>query len=231
MISIIVPCRFRVDLTQVCIDSILKYTKDFELILVQEGVDEELTALLKSYNTKFVHNEDPKGYAGALNEGLKLAEGDYYCFLNNDTVATPGWMDEMMKAFDDKEVGLISPTFWGTGDRQSIEWNDGRRFDYVLNPYCLIGVCFLVKKEVIEKVGRWDDTFVHGGEDIDMTMRISDAGYALVIARRAFIYHYGGASTRELYKDSKTAVEKFIENIEKLEKKHGIELKSKYNIK
>lgn len=242
MISIIVPCRFRADLTQVCIDSILKYsyrknyTTKFELILIQEGEDEELTKLLSGYatleNVKFVQNIEPKGYAGALNEGLRHAEGDYYCFMNNDTVATPGWMDEMMKAFEDPEVGLVSPTFWGTGDRQSIEWNDGRQFDYVLNPYCLAGVCFLIKKEVIDKVGAWDsETFSHGGEDIDMTMRISNAGYALVIARRSFIYHYGGASTREVYKDAKVAREKFIENIEKLEKKHGVELKSKFNIK
>ncbi len=231
MISVIIPVRFRPDLTQTCIDSILKYTKDFELILVQEGTDEEITKLLKSYNTKFVQNEVPKGYAGALNEGLRVAEGDYYCFMNNDTVATPDWMDEMMKAFDDEEVGLVSPTFWGTGDRQSIEWNNGDQFDYVLNPYCLAGVCFLVKKEVIDKVGSWDsETFSHGGEDIDMTMRISNAGYALVIARKSFIYHYGGASTREICKDDKEAKARFVENIEKLELKHGIELKSKYNL-
>ena len=205
MISIILAIRWRPDLTQVCIDSILKYTKDFELILVQEGEDEEITKLCLSYkpvllgNLKFVQNKVPKGYAGALNTGLEVAEGDYYCFMNNDTVATPHWMDEMLLAFNEPEVGLVSPTFWGMGNRQSVDWNNGKQFDFVIDPFNITGVCYLVKKEVIDKIGKWDESFGHGGEDFDFTIRVSDAGYRMVIARKSFIYHYGGASTRELF--------------------------------
>lgn len=232
MISIIVPVRFRADLTRVCIDSILNYTKDFELIMVQEGEDKEITDLLISFGSqiKYAQNKEPKGYSGALNAGLKIATGDYFCFMNNDTVVTPQWMDEMMQAFEsDKEIGLVSPTFWGTGDRQSVDWNDGRQFDIPLDPMSIIGVCYLIPKAIIDKIGIWDESFGHGGEDFDMTIRVQDAGYKLCIARKAFIYHYGGASTREIFGNDYKAVRKNqIEKIKMVETKHGIDIRSKY---
>lgn len=230
-VSIIVPVRFRADLTQVCIDSIMSYTKDYELIIVQEGLEKDITDLLNVYGESiiYVHNMEPKGYSGALNAGLAKATGDYMCFMNNDTVVTPGWMDEMLKAFDDSEVGLVSPTFWGTGDRQSVDWNNGDQFDNVSDPTSIIGVCYLMSRECLDKVGIWDESFGHGGEDFDMTIRVQNADYKLVIARRAFIYHYGGASTRIVIGNDLNAVRKNqIEKIRMVEKKHGIDIMSKF---
>ncbi len=223
MTSIIIPVRYRPDLTQVCIDSVIGYTNDYELILVQEGEDKEITELLKSYPAKFIQNKEPKGYAGAMNTGLELATGDYYCFLNNDTVVTPHWLEEMLKAFDEPKVGLVSSTFWGTGNRQSVDWNNGKQFDFVLEPFCLIGVCFLIDRQTMDVVGKWDENFFHGGEDFDMTIRISNAGYKLVIARNSFIYHYGGASTRELFKDLPAIKNHQREMIMKLIEKYNLD--------
>ena len=237
MISIIIPVRYRADLTQVCIDSIQLYTKDYELIIVQEGEDEEITALLKSYDVKVAQNKTPQGYAGALNTGMELATGDYYCFMNNDTVATPNWLVEMMEAFKQGEdVGLVSPTFWGMGTRQSVDWNRGQQFDWVIEPFDLAGVCYLVPKKVMEKLddpkyqGKWDADFFHGGEDFDLTIRIQNAGYRMVIARRAFIYHYGGASTRILMDDNLNKVKKHhLEKIEQLIVKHHLNPENVYD--
>jgi GT2 family glycosyltransferase len=239
MISIIVPIRFSPSLTRVCIDSIINYTRGYtwELILVQEGEEKDIKELLTSYLNryypiKYVQNKIPKGYAGALNAGLKVATGDYFCFMNNDTVVTPNWIVEMMKAFEDKEVGLVSPTFWGTGDRQSVDWNDGSQFDNVADPCSIIGVCYLISKECMDKVGIWDESFGHGGEDFDMTIRVQNAGYKLKIARRAFIYHYGGASTRIMIGNNLEAVRaNQIAKIKMVEKKHGIDILSKFNQK
>ncbi len=234
-VSIIIPVRFRKDLTEVCIDSILNYTNDCEIIVVQEGEDEDIWHLLTGYSVvnqvKYIQNKVPKGYAGALNAGLAIAKGDYVCFMNNDTVVTPNWMDGMLKAFDDKDknVGLVSPTFWGTGDRQSVDWNNGDQFDYVVDPMGMIGVCYLMSRECINKVGIWDESFGHGGEDFDMTIRVQNAGYSLCIARRAFIYHYGGASTRIVIGNDMDKVRaNQIEKLKMVEKKHNIDIINKF---
>ena len=157
----------------------------------------------------------------------------YYCFMNNDTVVIPHWMDEMMLAFNEPEVGLVSPTFWGMGNRQSVDWNNGQQFDFVIDPFTITGVCYVVKKEVMDKIGRWDETFGHGGEDFDFTIRVSDAGYRMVIARKSFIYHYGGASTRELFGGNGGNLvlvrQNQKEKIEMLEKKYPeMDIRSKF---
>ncbi len=237
MISIIIPVRYRIDLTRVCIDSILNYTRDYELILVQEGVDEDIFELLNEYanlhsNVHYVQNKVPRGYAGALNEGMKIATGEYFCFMNNDTVATPHWMENLLKAFSDKEVGLATPTFWGTGERQSVDWNQGGQvYDYVIDPTFLSAVCYVMPRRVIEEIGIWDEQFFHGCEDVDMNIRLFKSPYTAVVVRSSFIYHYGGASTRELVgNNAARAREHYKGKIEMLEKKHGIDMKSRFNM-
>ena len=239
-VSIIVPAIYRPDLTQVCIDSIVIYTNNFELILVQEGENKELQELMGGYGqfnkkVKYIQNETPKGYSGALNTGLAQATGEYICFMNNDTVAVPGWMDSMLKCFKDKEnVGLVCPTFWGSGAKQSVDWGKEPEFDYVDNIFSIIGVCFVIPKKVLDKIGGWDEEYGHGGEDFDICKRIQDAGYDIYVARNSFIYHYGGASTRELVdNDLKKAKQNQINKLEIFSKKHNISMEdimSKINL-
>ena len=229
-ISIIVPAIYRPDLTEVCIDSIVAYTNDIELILVQEGEDKEITEYFKDIkkgcvaDIKYIQNKTPKGYSGALNDGLSLATGDYVCFMNNDVVAVPGWMDKMMKCFKEREnVGLVVPTFWGSGAKQSIDWNGDVEFDYVDNIFSIIGVCFLIPRKVLDETGNWDESFGHGGEDFDITKRIMDAGYDVYVARESFIYHYGGASTREVVDhDYEKAKQNQMDKLKLFSEKHNM---------
>lgn len=230
LVSIIIPVRYRPDLTRVCIDSIVNYTiHPHELILVQEGDDPEITKLLQSYKTKFVQNKIPKGFAGAMNSGLELAEGGYLCFLNSDTVMTPGWLEEMLEAFKDKQVGLVTPTFTEATTKQVVDYNQGQRFDYVDDPLSLKGVCFLISREIIENVGKWDESFgLGGGDDNDICLRISKVGYRLVIARKSYIYHYGSASFREEFNNDVDYSKKFsVQQFNKLREKWKMEGKPK----
>jgi GT2 family glycosyltransferase len=228
MISITIPVRYRKDLLQVCLDSIFKYTTgDYEVIVVQEGEDIDISDLIRLYRVQFLHNRIPKGFAGAMNTGMDVAKGDYYCFLNSDIVAIPGWMDEMMKAFDDPKVGLVCPTFTESDTKQNVDWNKGQQFDYVDDPISLKGVCFLIRKQTMDVVGKWDESFgMGGGDDNDMCIRVQKAGYKLVIARNSYIYHYGSASFRELFENDADYSKKFaVGQFNKLREKHNMSSK------
>jgi GT2 family glycosyltransferase/predicted O-methyltransferase YrrM len=227
LVSIIVPIRYRTDLTKVCLDSIEKYTENFELILVQEGENEEITKLLKSYKAKFVQNKKPKGFAGAMNTGLSVATGEYFCFLNNDTVVTPGWLDEMLKVFEDGRVGLVAPTLTDTEILQSVDNNRGQIMEPVDDPLQLKGVCFLISKKCLDKVGKWDEKFgLGGGDDNDMCIRIKKAEYQLVVARKSYVYHYGSASFRELFNNDIEYSKKFATGqFKKLDDKYKLNSK------
>lgn len=225
MISIIIPVRYRPDLTRVCLDSIKSYTKlPYEIILVQEGEDAEITKLATEYGVKFAQNKTPKGFSGAMNTGLNLASGEYFCFLNNDIVATPNWLDEMVSAFNDTEVGLVAPTFTESTTKQNVDWNTDQKFEYINDPFQLKGVCFLISKKCMEKVGQWDEHFgLGGGEDNDMCLRVKKAGYKLVIARNSYIYHYGSASFREEFKNDADYSKKFaVSQFNKVKEKWNI---------
>ena len=225
MVSIIMPCTNRKDLTRVALDSIIKYTEaKYELIIVQEGEDKELNKLLKAYNVKFVHNKKPKGFAGAMNSGLEIAEGNYYCYINNDIVVIPNWLESMLEVFEkNKEIGLVSPTYTEAKKRpQNVDANNGEEITYIENPLELKGVCFMVRKEAMDKVGKWDESFeMGGGEDNDLCVRIKQAGYKLAIARRSYIYHYGSATFRELFNNDIEYSKKYaVQQFNKFRKKH-----------
>jgi GT2 family glycosyltransferase len=218
-ISIIIPVRYRHDLVEVCLDSLFKYTKDFELVIVQDGKDDVMAELIHKYNAKFVYHEESKGYVKAINAGFKeiSVDSDYVMFLNSDTCCTPGWMNEMLKCFDlDPQVGLVAPTCtaWNADcpGMQSVEQNP------IYGEYNfadeVAGVCMLYKREAIntliakseeQKVvgdGILDERYdLGGGDDIDICMRIKLSDYKTVVSRKSFIYHYISASFRKLFND------------------------------
>lgn len=197
-VSIIIPIRYRPDLTRVCLDNLFAYTKDFELILVLEEVNQEINDLVKKYPSKIINNEKALGFPKAVNQGIKVATSDYICFLNNDTVVTPNWLEELLKGFIDKTVGLVVPTCTEIGGRQNVDFNkEGTDFELVAD---VKGVCMITKKSVLDKLGLLNEQYgLGGGEDNDFAMRIREAGLKTVIARKSFIYHYGSASFRELF--------------------------------
>jgi len=227
MISIIMPVRFRPDLTKVALDSLFLYTKDFELILVQDGEDPEMAELLKNYKAKIVYHKEPKGYVGAINAGFKKisSKSKYVMFLNSDTCCTPNWMEEMLKCFDlDPKVGLVAPTFTAWNGMQSIEENP-KYGDYNFADE-IVGVCMLYSRECINTLlekgeeqgviggGILDERFgLGGGDDNDISMRVKQSGYKAVVARKSFIYHYISASFRKLFGDDVDFSKKHATNV------------------
>src|SRR3990167_4819129 len=94
LVSIIIPVIYRPDLVKVCLDSVIRYSNyPLEIIVVWEGKEETIGELLQEYSSiKIIQNPIRKGFAGAMNTGVKEAKGEYLCFLNSDTVATPDWL-------------------------------------------------------------------------------------------------------------------------------------------
>ena len=225
LVSIIVPCVNRCDLTRVCLDSVIKYTEEkYELIIVQEGEDEELNKLLRAYNVKFVHNRKPKGFAGAMNSGAKEAQGNILVFLNNDTVVIPNWLTHILEVFEkDKKIGLVSPTYTEAKKRpQNVDANDGEEITYIKNPLELKGVCFAVRREAFEQVGGWDESYgLGGGEDNELCTQLVKNNWRLAVARRSYIYHYGSATFRELFNNDIDYSKKYaVRQFNKFRRKH-----------
>jgi GT2 family glycosyltransferase len=222
-LSIIVPVKDNLDITKVCIDSLIRYTEPFQLIVVNEGSNPETTSYLKSIpNVFYIENEKPLGWCKAINQGLAQATGDYVVFANNDTVATPNWAEKMIAHItaDTHKLGVLGPVSSRVDGFQHVDHNkEGINFQYA----DVVTFFFvMVTREVINVIGGLDEAFGLGGQDdADYSIRARKAGFRVGIARDVFIYHYGSATFRNILKNDIDASSKYAESrVQILRDKH-----------
>ena len=169
-----------------------------------------------------IENEQNFGYPEGNNIGMRYAlkaSADYVLLLNNDTVVDKHFLTELVCAAQkDASIGVIGPKIFrydlpnviqATGARidfwrgRVISLNKGKTDDEIeqctvdkLLPADFVpGACFLIKRKVIEEVGKLDPTYFLYGEELDWCVRISRAGYKIVCDLNSKIWHKKAAST------------------------------------
>lgn len=210
--DIIIPVWNQLSHTKRCLESIRQHADyPYRIIVIDNGSEKDTKDFLdrqKRENGELlvITNEANRGYIRAINQGLAAATADYICLLNNDTVVTPGWLTRMISlAESDPRIGIVNPQ--GNVGRKlkkltrlteisaSLMQNQG---EYVELERCS-GFCFLFKREVLEAVGYFDESFGMGYfEDSDYCQRAREKGYLSVRALDSYVYHYMGESFRKL---------------------------------
>ena len=99
---------------KLCIESLNKYTRDFELYIVDNGSSPEVVEYLRKIEgdrVKVVLNPWNQGFSHAVNQALEMVPPDRdVVILNNDIVVTPNWLDALAEAaYDDDSVGMAAP--------------------------------------------------------------------------------------------------------------------------
>ncbi|MCX5696555.1 MAG: glycosyltransferase family 2 protein [Candidatus Omnitrophica bacterium] len=160
------------------------------------------------------------GFSGANNIGIKFAMNnfpqEYFWFLNNDTVVEKSTLKEMLTTMNSgSTIGAVGSKILyydkpdviqclGGGE---IKWNydispykgkrDSEPYDREITGY-ITGSSLLIKKEIVEKVGLWDEIFFMLFEDLDYSLRIRGCGYKLYLSARSRVFHKEGASTNRV---------------------------------
>ena len=208
--SIVIVTHNQVDYTRQCLDSIRLVTDEpFELIVVDNGSTDGTVEFLRALpGARVIVNQTNRGFPAAANQGMAVAKGNQVLLLNNDVVATTGWLGRMLRALrSDPKMGLVGPTSNYVSGPQQIEvgyenlndldgfaWDRGKlQNGLLLEVNRLVGFCLLIRREVIEAIGLLDEQFGIGCfEDDDYCLRAIAAGFKAVIAGDAFVHHYGG---------------------------------------
>lgn len=151
--------------------------------------------------TKVANPKMNLGWEGGLAIGLQLTKSDLVVFSNDDILVPLSSRDlltEMAKEFDDKTVGAVGPSSNCVMGYQSIFGPplDVARFDV---PF-LIGFFVMVRRSALEQCGGVD-TKLPGGDDIDLSVRLRQAGYRLVCRKDLFVYHHGFQTGVRLHGD------------------------------
>jgi len=221
-LSIIMPVKDNLEITKVAIDSIARYTNDYELIIIDDGSQIKTQQFLKSLpDIIYIRNEKSQGWCRAINQGIEISKGDYIVFSNNDIVVTPEWSEKLIKHFSDHlELAVLGPVTNRVDGFQHIDFN---KEGITLQFTDVVTFFFtMVKREMREKIGVLDERFGLGGQDdADYCIRARQAGFKVGIARDVFIYHYGSATFRNEFKnDAKKSIDFAESRIDLLRDKH-----------
>lgn len=209
---IIVTCN-KFDYNKLCIESIRQFTApgSYELLVIDNNsTDRTAEWLRRQADIRCVFNSENAGFPTACNQGIAIANGDAVLLLNNDTIVTPGWLSNLRRClFSAADIGAAGAITNSCSNFQSIpcEYADREemlRFAVRIN--CsdpgrwenrsrLVGYCLLIKRQVVDEIGLFDETFSPGNyEDDDYSLRMRRAGYRLVLCRDCFIHHFGSVS-------------------------------------
>ncbi len=214
--SIIIPTRDQAGLLRQCIESIRAYTPELhEIIVIDNGSQDGTAEYLRSQAGQIRYRLFPEnlGFAGGVNQGLKMSRGKTVLFINNDTVVTERWLGNLLACLHHSPNRLVGPVTNYISGEQLIE-TDYRDLDEmhrfargfnVSDPgkwatvSRLTGFCVLMTRESLHRIGFLDEGFQVGNcEDDDFGLRAKLLGMELVVAKDTFIHHVGSVSMKSL---------------------------------
>jgi glycosyltransferase involved in cell wall biosynthesis len=189
-----------------------------------------------------IRNDTNRGFPAGCNQGPARARGRYIVFLNNDTVLTPGYLDGLIAwaLHDWPAVGMVGPVTNNAPDAQKVPGADpaldtldafalDRRRAFAgqtLSVKRLTGFCLLVRRDVLDRIGWFDERYGIGFfDDDDLCVRAREAGFRLHIAMDVFVYHYGSRTFKALGINSR---DKLVENFDRFRSKWGQEYATGY---
>ncbi len=108
---IIVTYKERLDVLKACFDSVCNSENvRFEVIVVDNGASDTTRGLLSSYpDVKYIRNEENRGFAFAVNQGMRMSRGRYALLINPDTSFEQDVFAKMVTHLDeDGDVGIAS---------------------------------------------------------------------------------------------------------------------------
>ncbi|MFD2161024.1 glycosyltransferase family 2 protein [Paradesertivirga mongoliensis] len=186
-------------LTQQAIDT-LYASEDAEKVKFQTIILESERKLspYQYDNTTTIYPKEAFNFNRYLNIGLKASKSDFICFCNNDIVFFKDWASELLKAMDaDKKLLSASPICPKFHPDSEIYPNTGIRYGHEIRKE-ISGWCFLVRREIFQQIGLFDENFSFWFADADYANTLKKYGIKHGLVTSAMVEHLDGRSTIEL---------------------------------
>jgi GT2 family glycosyltransferase len=202
-----------------CLESLEKTEyKPYEVLFVDNGSTDGSASFARQFQgVRIIDNKVNLGYAAGNNRAFVFInpQSKYVCFLNNDVVVTPGWLNNAISYLDKyPEIGVIACRNMDYANRDVIDGlyhyiqrffslgRFGRGLPYSDAPFSnepgyvisALGASAIYRSELFYKLGGFDETFYAYFEDSDLCMRINNSGYRCFYVPDAVVYHQDQAS-------------------------------------
>lgn len=249
LVSIIIPNKDHTDDLDRCVTSILQksdYT-NYEIIIVENNSTDEKTfefyeRLKKRDNRIQILTWTREfNFAAINNFAAKNANGEYLLLLNNDTeLISPNLLTSMCGYLQREEVGMVGAKLLYPNNRIQhagllIGVHGGAHHVFLSRPdntpgYFLRAVatqdmsgvtaaCMLIKRDVYEMVGGMDEDFAVAYNDVDLCLKVEQAGYLCIYDAFVKMYHYESQSRG--YEQTDEQQERFNKETSLLQNKWG----------
>lgn len=264
LVSIIMLTWNALEYTKKCVASIEEHTHyPYEIIFVDNGSTDQTVKYLEKLTKsnprhQLIKNSKNKGFAAGNNQGVEAAQGKYVMLLNNDVLVPGGWLTTLVESLErDEHIGAVGPITNFISGRQALTEvpyeNDADFFKFAatlrqqnrnrLTPRRrLAGFAVLMKKSLYEEIGGFDTSFGVGNfEDDDLSLRIREKRYALMVDESVLLHHFGSQTFKANQIDYQTNLKERliifhkkwpdVDYQELLELKNGLHEKHPFQLK
>jgi hypothetical protein len=190
-----------------------------DILVVDNGSDDDSVPIFKEHHDlafEILELTQNVGFAAGNNYGLLVAMDrgyDFALLINNDAFAAPDMLDRLLME-SESDIGILSPKIYYESEPNHIWFAGGRRQPYTLDLVdtgrgkvdhakwmishdvdYLLGACMLVNLQAARVVGLLDERYFFYFEDLDWSIRFTEAGYRLRLVPKAHVYHRVAVST------------------------------------
>jgi glycogen synthase len=210
-VSVVVCTYNRADSLRVTLDALRYQTfTDFEVVVVNGPSTDHTADVLAEWSGRIKAVENPAANLSiSRNLGIRAAAGDLVAFIDDDAIPEFDWLADIVAAFETDETGEVAGVgglvFDHTGTRFQFRFaassrlgepklSDTTPFDDLCIPGgfwfpYLQGTNAVFRRQVLDEVGGFDETFDYYLDETDLCARIVDAGYVLRQLDDAHVHH------------------------------------------
>jgi len=189
-----------VDALERCLTALLEAGGDIEVLVVDNASSDDSAAIAERLadeheRVRLLRSATNRGYAGAVNLALPEARGEFLAVLNMDVVVSSGWLDPLVGFLETTaDAGVACPLILLESDPQRINAagqnlnKTGLGFNRWLGkprgvagevPFevdGLHGAAFVIRRELLERLGGWDESGFLYFEDVELSWLLRIAG-------------------------------------------------------
>lgn len=194
------------------------------VIVVDNASTDNSSELFKDHIINVIYNKKNEGFGKACNRAFEQSKADYILLVNPDTLSEPSVLENLVEFLEtnpeyavtgpqqhDQNGAILKTCCRFPNFRRSLfevfgltkvfpkiftsflimtDWDhlQSRDVDHIMGSYMLI------RKSVIDKIGFMDDDYFVYLEDVDLSKRISNAGFKSYFNSEYSIFHEGGGT-------------------------------------
>ena len=215
-VTVIIPVYGRSTLTRHCLDTLLAQGQPAgtRILVVDDASPDDTAQVLASYGDRVdvLHQPVNLGFGAACNAGVEAAQTELVVLLNNDTTPHPGWLAALLRCAGDSPdaaaVGARLLHLDGTVQHAGVVVGRDRlpHHAYVgfpgdhpavlrCRPFQVVtGACLLLRRSVFRAIGGFDLRYRKGHEDVDLCLRLGEAGHEVRYCADAVLTHLESVS-------------------------------------